>query len=272
MNGLEDLALKVARERGIGVDVVMLDFLHFWVLDYMSKVEGIVLKGGGALRFFYDNPRYSCDLDFSCSAEFERGKDKLLGLCGWLQSKLGYSCRILKDRDTGFMKIIKYGVETGLGKLVFVLEFSRVRDCTRRLLIKGTPFPGLELFLYVRGEEEILIDKILAIAYRQKFQWRDVWDFFYLSRKGIKFDLDILKMKIASLKPRFRGISLSNLQCEFLSQMKSFCSVSHSENEFNLLPLRFRKIFLRNLEEVLYEANRVIEKIAEVTQKDTFDK
>ena len=143
------MAFKVAREQGVSVDVVMLDFLHLWILDYLSQVGGIALKGGGALRFFYGNPRYSWDLDFSCSNEFEA--DKLSGLCEWIHSKLSYPCEILKEKDTGFMKIIKCGVETGLGRLIFEVEFSRVENYTQKLLIKETPFPDIELFLYVLG-------------------------------------------------------------------------------------------------------------------------
>jgi len=103
------------------------------------------------------------------------------------------------------------------------------------------------LILQAESLEEILADKLIAFACRQN---RDLWDIFWLSRKNIVPDKELIKQKLSDRKIRHEDFSIkynSRLeeikvgQKDFVYEMRRFLppsafdSVFMSENWWNYL-------------------------------------
>ena len=95
------------------------------------------------------------------------------------------------------------------------------------------------LILSAESLEEILVDKIIAFAFRlNRVKNRDLWDIFWLQRKNIKLDKELLKQKLSDRKINYKDFLLKynvrlkeieNGQKTFLSEMRRFLA----PKEFN---------------------------------------
>jgi hypothetical protein len=156
-----------------------------------------VLKGGVNLRFFYGSPRYSEDLDLDLTPDgpqsVERQTDAALKLTAPILSVLGITvatATITKPKQTNTTRRWKVPLGVpGIAEPVRTkIEFSG-RDGDHRYQMESVPRkvagvyglvqPLLQRYLPPAAARQ----KVLALAYRNETQARDVFDLDLLFRR-----------------------------------------------------------------------------------------
>lgn len=153
-------------------------------LSRIGAFNYIVFQGGTALRHFYNSPRFSEDLDFVLM----EGKvfdlaSKSAEMDSYLSSEFHYlhgniRVHIQKDTDEIQRLAIRTTSKDPSIKLVINMELVPVPSYLNSPKI--LPYPPLNPVVRIEDAEEILADKIIAIALRKYLKGRDIWDIFYL--------------------------------------------------------------------------------------------
>ena len=158
------------------------------ILAYLSQ-EGvfndIVFQGGTSLRFFYENPRFSEDLDFV----LKQGKN-IFDLMQKVNKIKKYIINVFP-----FLEEIKIDTQKNdrqMQRLIFK-TISDLPDQKLRIHIElayipsyhNQPrilnYPPLNPAIRVEEPSEILADKITAIGLRSYLKGRDIWDIYFLT-------------------------------------------------------------------------------------------
>ncbi len=188
------------------------ELLHHDILREMSQaglLAGLTLVGGTCLRLCYGSDRLSEDLDFTGGADFTSQKLKHLArtLEKGLQTKYGLKVTVtepVKESD---------GVDTW--KLCMVTRPERRDLPSQRIHVDVCAIPSYDrrpmmlqnyyqvdmgtagLILQAESREEVLADKIVALAFRpNRLKNRDLWDMAWLLRQGVKLPLPLLPAKL----------------------------------------------------------------------------
>lgn len=194
-------------------DIVEKEILHHELLYVLHK-EGFLSKltfmGGTALRLCYQSNRLSEDLDFAGGSQFDRSD--FVGLADQLQAHLRETLQtkvsvrepILDKNDTSTWKITidKYPNKKAVRSQkmhIDICTYPAIAPTHRPVIdhysmsskIVGTP-------LKVESRDEILADKMVAFAYRQRrIKPRDVWDIVWLHQQKSKLDMGMLQKKLS---------------------------------------------------------------------------
>ncbi len=195
----------------------LLELLLFAIFSETS--DSFVFKGGTALYKFYNLNRFSEDLDFTINARrMDIGKITDMAL------------RRLSDLGIeGKSQMETYGNEVN-ARILFkgpLYDGSKESmayiaiNCSLRekpLIVKTEFFvpayreiPSFDVF--VMGPEEILAEKVRAILTRNKA--RDVYDLWFLLRRGTAVDLKIIDKKL-----KVYGISFSKSNKAFSDKLE----------------------------------------------------
>jgi len=178
---------------------------------FLSKLfnycNNIVFKGGTALAKFYGSPRFSDDLDFS--AILQQGEDYAKSIKGKLDKMVKKSAeedpiKVLRTLDT--VKTLAYELsirgplfehsdryqhlKIEIGKNEPVLEKAVV---LRRNPIYRDLAPYVAI---VMSEKEILAEKTVALLYRRNLKARDLYDIYFLVRRGVELKVSLIDRKM----------------------------------------------------------------------------
>jgi len=194
--------------------------LQYYVLNFIYNslyAEKFLFKGGTCLRFCFDLPRLSEDLDFDVK-DFSSFDYQIFikGLKEYFVSKLKYQDFEVKVSGKNRLIYLKFPI---LKKIGFPLEkekpsenilFLRIdlsdvfgKDFKEEISLKST---WAFSFLIKRYSlSDIFSGKIAAILSREtfegkektpRFKGRDYFDIFWLKEKGIRYNFDYLKTLI----------------------------------------------------------------------------
>jgi len=142
------------------------------------------LKGGSALMFFYDLPRFSVDLDFNLINE-EREKDVFEKVRGIL---LKYGTIHDEARKFfGLLLVLDYG--SGERKLKVEISNRRFGD---RYELKDL----LGIKMKVMSAPDMLAHKLCAILDRNSVANRDIFDCWFLMNKHIPVNKTIIETRM----------------------------------------------------------------------------
>jgi predicted nucleotidyltransferase component of viral defense system len=212
--------LKLAAQEAGSQDVptvpaIAKELLHYDILLALSQSEisrQIVFQGGTALRLCYGGQRYSEDLDFVVGNAAEPfvmndveaflkkhtldryglemrldspPPDRLFGVDGTVVKKWTLVIQI-----PGFVKTQKVNI-----------EFCNVNAYDANTMLLQARYSFLppqysEIALRVESQDEILADKIIAVADRPFLKARDIWDIRFLTQGGRTPNLDLVCGKI----------------------------------------------------------------------------
>ena len=181
-------------------------YIQMLVLKAMSNSTYLVFKGGTALFLLYGLNRFSEDLDFTAVSG--------LDFPGLLK-EISASLQLMNVRNetkefdsiSGFSGRIKaYGpLNSNEMDACFVkIDISTREKISLKSDLKeiNSNFPDLLPFsVQVMNEAEILSEKIRAVITRN--QARDVYDLYFLLKKGVKFDLSLSNKKLEYYKLKF---------------------------------------------------------------------
>lgn len=190
MKNLNEL-MSLSREIGIPVDRVVREEIQKLILRYLAErrfFSGGVFQGGTAIRLFYQGARFSEDLDFvfreKDHALFSGLSPVLRDLPGFLRKQVPFSgdVELAKQKGSGLLVRFKLKLqvpEKG-SRLVINLEFASVPSLQPQVrLLRVDP---VDVPVAVEDENEILADKVVAIALREFVKGRDLWDIDFLIR------------------------------------------------------------------------------------------
>jgi predicted nucleotidyltransferase component of viral defense system len=249
-DSLVDEALKSRAELALLRPVVEKELLHHDILREMSHeglLSGLTFIGGTCLRACYGSSRLSEDLDFTGENDFKRSD--LMELGKVLRETLGtrYGLKIsVSDpvREEGKVSTWKMSVETRPGRKDLPTQRIHLDICAipshdpRPMMLRtlyGVDMGTSGLILQAQSREEILADKVIALAFREgRMKNRDLWDIAWLRQQGVELPVHLIPLKIDDhrrTKDEFRSLLQSRvgelgaseaLRKDFINEMRRF--------------------------------------------------
>ncbi len=191
--------------------VVEKELLHHDILREMSRagfLKELTFIGGTCLRACYGSQRLSEDLDFTGGAGFTREGLADLGrvLVEGLEVKYGLPVEVSEpQRETGNVDTWKLRVFTRPAQKHLPIQRINIDICAlpsydrRPMMLRnhyGVEMGTSGLILQAQSREEILADKIVALALRpNRVKSRDLWDIVWLNRQGITLPVQLVLQK-----------------------------------------------------------------------------
>lgn len=188
----------------IGRDYIQALFL---VAFYQQKESAnFFFKGGTALHFVYQSPRYSEDLDFSAKAFDYRIFEKLLVQSLSYIEKSGLKMDLIESKPTtgGCLAIFSVLLETLLVKIKVEISLRTPKDLKgEAVLVQTKLVPAFDILIV--KEETLVRNKIEALLARKKP--RDFYDLYFILRTGLKIHLSeeerrLIVKEVNSLNPK----------------------------------------------------------------------
>ncbi|MFH1347463.1 MAG: nucleotidyl transferase AbiEii/AbiGii toxin family protein [Candidatus Margulisiibacteriota bacterium] len=242
---IKDELITKAHEEGLPLKILEKEALQIYILSELFALPESTLltfQGGTCLRLAYNGARYSDDLDFVTTADNNKINQIINNLSkalARLEPLFGGKFITKKQKESPtFCRFRIHNRKENSHESFFVsVKFARYPAYTLNLapLRPQKELPGLPLTL-VRAEklEEILADKLSAIASRPLCKGRDYFDLWLLKQQGIKLDVELLKKKFIDY-----SISPSNL-----TRGLKLASAQNIKNEMEkFLPLKYRRQF-----------------------------
>ena len=197
----EELA-EIASVRGLSLRNVERDYLLDVCLHAVSRHRrALVFKGGTALHKFHGLDRFSEDLDFvqgKRRLDMERVRDRVVRS----SELLGLGCvmgrfdryRNEVNMDLHFRGPLYDGRKESLTRVAFNVS---IREAPHEvdMTFHSSPYREVPAFeLYVMSSREMMAEKVRAIMTRDKP--RDVYDLWFLCRKGVELDVQLVDRKL----------------------------------------------------------------------------
>ena len=244
--------------------VVEKELLHHDILREMSGaglLAGLTFIGGTCLRACYGSSRLSEDLDFTGGNNFKRRDLADLGniLTQRLKDRYGLPVRVSEPVKTGGnVSTWKLVIETRPGQRHLPAQRINLDICAipshdpRPMMLRnlyGIELGTSGLILQAQSREEILADKLIAIAFREnRIKNRDLWDIGWLVQQGIELPTQLIPVKIrdhkreaaefiASLESRLAALrSRPDMRGEFMKEMRRFLPVTAVRDTIDQAP------------------------------------
>ncbi len=243
-------ALRARADLGTLRPVVEKELLHHDILREMSAaglLADLTFIGGTCLRACYGSPRLSEDLDFTGGSGFHKEDLSALGgvLTERLQVRYGLPVRVSEPvRAGGRVSTWKLTVETRPNQrhlpaqrihLDICAIPSHARGAMMLRNLYGIDLGTSGLILQAQSREEILADKLIALAFcENRVKNRDLWDIAWLVQQGVVLRAEFIPVKIrdhqreedefaALLKSRCVALKEEPLlRADFLKEMRRF--------------------------------------------------
>ena len=200
---------RLAQRQQVGMQVQERDYLqHLLLLALTNRSQGLVFKGGTALRLVYRGARFSEDLDFNVAAGDESlasiaalrslwqqvvadlaGFGAPAGLRNEWQGEAGYSL------DVSYQGPLYDGRDRSKGKVR--VDISRRFEAveTRRELVHSEYDDVRPFVVTVLTPEHLLAEKVRALVVRAKP--RDLYDVWLLLGQGVPLEPTLVAHKLA---------------------------------------------------------------------------
>ncbi|MEW5814810.1 MAG: nucleotidyl transferase AbiEii/AbiGii toxin family protein [Spirochaetota bacterium] len=276
-----ELIKKKAAQEEIGFALVLKEYVHLVILDYVFRKElfsNLVFQGGTALRLAYQGVRYSEDLDFVLNKKnkwfwnklFQEFKPVVSRLKNFMPFIHEARLKLQKQSET-FQRFHLIIDADGLAsKDRTNIEIANIPAYTHQVKILRYPDLALSPALVVEKPEEIFSDKVVAVFARDYIKGRDLWDLHYLINT-LKLTLTPEIVKMAKKKIRDYGHEVN----KFTREMSSRFVVLEKEGpeilktEMDLfLPSAYRRIYSAGYAEICREELDVFKKIYRELKND----
>ena len=247
---LVDEALRARADLSSLRPVVEKELLHHDILREMSAaglLAGLTFMGGTCLRACYGSSRLSEDLDFTGGGDFRRGDLAELAtiLTDRLKSRYGLPIRVSEPvKIGGNVSTWKLVIETRPGRKHLPAQRINLDICAipshdrRPMMLRNIYRVDLGtsgLILQAQSREEILADKVVALALRDnRIKNRDLWDIAWLTQQGVELPLRLISLKIrdhkrktvdfiAALETRLAVLrGKPDVRADFMKEMRRF--------------------------------------------------
>jgi len=230
--------------------VVEKELLHHDILREMSEaglLTSLTFIGGTCLRACYGSARLSEDLDFTGGRDFQRGDLAALAqvLTQRLQTRYGLPVSVSEPvKAGGKVSTWKLTIETRPGQKHLPAQRIHLDICAipsydpRPMMLRnlyGVDLGTSGLIFQAQSREEILADKIIALAFREnRVKNRDLWDIAWLMQQGVELPAKLIPLKVRDhqredaeftslLRERVNGLkTLPEMRDDFIGEMRRF--------------------------------------------------
>ena len=192
--------------------VVEKELLHHDILREMSEaglLAGLTFIGGTCLRVCYGSARLSEDLDFTGGSRFKKRDlaDLARVLTERLQTRYGLPVTVSEPVKTGGkVSTWKLTIETRPGQRHLPAQRIHLDICAipshdpRPMMLRnlyGIDLGTSGLILQAQSREEILADKIIALAFHgNRIKNRNLCDIAWLTQQGIELPTQFIPLKL----------------------------------------------------------------------------
>ncbi|WPY01666.1 Nucleotidyl transferase AbiEii/AbiGii toxin family protein (plasmid) [Candidatus Trichorickettsia mobilis] len=256
------------------------ELLHLDILRIMRDnnfLKKLTFIGGTCLRICYGGVRLSEDLDFTGGQDFSKSdlSNMSEALKDSLERKYGLEVQVSEPiKETGNTNSWKIKIETRPGSKSEKSQRINIDICALASYEKKACFLlnhyEVEMGvsgLIIQGEslEEIYVDKLIALAFRNRIQYRDLWDIFWLESKGIIPRLEFIPNKLKDRNRIFEDfITKLDLKIRNLKENKCSVFLEFTNEMLRFLPQNHLKVLeqeyfwdmlIQTLDEKLKEVN-----------------
>ncbi|MBN1860983.1 MAG: nucleotidyl transferase AbiEii/AbiGii toxin family protein, partial [Candidatus Thermoplasmatota archaeon] len=154
-------------------------------LSRLNAFHSIVFQGGTALRLFYDNPRFSEDLDFVLHPPhtYFDLPEYMKKLSSSLQPQFPFlqtiTTRVQKQENLLQRGVLFTTSDNPLQQVRIHIELAMVPS--HQNTVKILSYPPIQPAIRVETPTEILADTLLALGCREYIKGRDLWDIYFLT-------------------------------------------------------------------------------------------
>jgi predicted nucleotidyltransferase component of viral defense system len=247
---LVDEALRTRPDLAILRPVVEKELLHHDILRELGEagmLAGLTFIGGTCLRACYGSERLSEDLDFTGGVDFKRGDlvELAATLTSRLETRYGLPVRVSEPVNaTGKVSTWKLTIETRPGQKHLPAQRIHLDICAipshdpRPMMLRnlyGVDLGTSGLILQAQSREEILADKIIALAFREnRVKNRDLWDVAWLVQRGVELPAKLIPLKVRDhqreenefadlLRTRIQDLTSNpEMRRDFIQEMRRF--------------------------------------------------
>lgn len=261
--------------------VIEKEILHHDIMDVLIKqgaMQQLTFIGGTAMRLCYNSVRLSEDLDFNGGHEFRPANfDGLeLAIQTYIQNKYETDVWVNKpandnqgDTVSWKISIVKEANRPDLPRQKMHIDVCAIPsfDVEKRPLLNhyNIVVPTEGLLVPVQSLQEMLADKLIALAYRaRRIKPRDIWDIVWIRQRGIRLSRHLVARKLAARNKQaddFRQaltLQLTNLMQE------DAVRVDFNTEMSRFIPFKIRERTLDNPEYWAYVQTEVSEVAAEL--------
>lgn len=290
---LFEMASKEAKGNQSLVHTIVKEILHYEIMEalYNSKSSrSLVFQGGTALRLCYNGNRYSEDLDFASNDRFtpELMNEFKKIFIDSISKKYSLSAVVdepsRKEPEEGtrvFVQKWSAKVEIpaakGQKQPKINIEIADVPSYKHELKMIQSNYSGIKTFaaLNVETLEEILADKIIAVAGRPYFKARDFWDIKWLMDKRVPLNPELVSLKIKDYgiesfeeKINSRLLSLKEKETQALFKKEMVRFLDPDQMRFVEMPMAIESIFSAAEQ----ACGNILEEFKELSLKNDFFK
>jgi len=214
---LFDQLVSLAAKRQSGLiplrAVVEKELLHHDILREMNKaglLASLTFIGGTCLRMCYNSNRLSEDLDFTGGQAFNKATLGILGrtLADMFRAKYGLEAQVKEpSRETGNVNTWRVTIVTQPKAKHLPAQQINLDVCSipshdpRPMMLRNhysVDMGTSGLILRAQSREEILADKVVAMAFRpNRIKNRDLWDIGWLKQQNVELPVKLVPLKIA---------------------------------------------------------------------------
>lgn len=255
---LVDEALRARADLSSLRPVVEKELLHHDILREMSQaglLVGLTFIGGTCLRACYGSSRLSEDLDFTGGRDFRRSTlaDLASVLTDRLKNRYDLPVRVSEPvKVGGNVSTWKLVIETRPGRKHLPAQRINLDICAipshdpRPMMLRnlyGVDLGTAGLILQAQSREEILADKVVALALREnRIKNRDLWDIVWLTQQGVELPVSLIPLKIhdhkckqagfiAALEARLAALrGQPDTRVDFVKEMRRFLPAAAIRN------------------------------------------
>lgn len=200
---------------------IMREYLQHLFLSYFYQLpqgNEIYFKGGTALRFIYQSPRFSEDLDFSTNKEDILGiEDILLEVLGKIEKEnIRATLRDATPTSGGYLSTIDFVLFEQKTPIQIEISFREKENRGEVITVPSDLI--LPYTLVVLTEEQLIAQKMRALLTRKKP--RDFYDLYFILRKQLP-----IADKNTVLPKALDALRVSEINFEV--ELKEFLPISH---------------------------------------------
>ncbi|ARU55435.1 hypothetical protein OLMES_1357 [Oleiphilus messinensis] len=231
--------------------VIEKEILHHDIMDVLIKqgaMQRLTFIGGTSLRMCYNSSRLSEDLDFNGGHDFKPSEFEGLEsqIQTYIQNK--YETEVWVNKPSGEQQgntvswrisIVKEANRPDLPRQKMHIDVCAIPsfDIEKRPLINHYDIvvPTEGILVPVQSLQEILADKLIALAYRaRRIKPRDIWDIVWIKQRGINLSKALVEKKLIA-----RQKQTEDFHQALSIQLGKLMSEDEVHNDFNMEISRF---------------------------------
>ncbi|MEA2054367.1 MAG: nucleotidyl transferase AbiEii/AbiGii toxin family protein [Candidatus Thermoplasmatota archaeon] len=200
------LLREIARETGLLLYQQEKDYmLKLFLYNYFKNFDSAIFKGGTCIKYLFGLERFSEDLDFNINIspeKFQKQVEKTLKEI----SSMGMETYLIKEEkfkesytcEVGFHGPLYKGIKQTRNKIRIDAgrRIGVINDPEWKLIASEYPETKEYFLVKVMNEEEMMVEKVISLMERGK--GRDLYDVWFLLKKGVKLDRELFRRKASS--------------------------------------------------------------------------